>query len=339
MSVPCPPSPNERLSTLERCVRQLREHARWVQARLTALTPARPRVVSGGMPRTVLAAPTSWINGGIGRRRGLTSAVSPMAPNIVAGTMARHRVLTSAVVTLPMHTYSGALTRHRKSTSAVVTLPMHTYSGALTRHRVPSSSARALSLTLLNGAVARHRKPTSAVVQLGAMSGLHVVSGALTRRRVLTSTVTRNLPGIYPTRWTCWADEFLWTVGTGSGSVYVAGYVYTVDGYNVSGGNGDTCTTGALLAAGSYTFSVLGFTAAVAAKVDWYVDGTLIVGGQDWYSAGTVGGVLKTSSVVVALPGWHQIKGIVNGKNASSSGYFLQLAKLYFTPAADTTNV
>jgi hypothetical protein len=33
--------------------------------------------------------------------------------------------------------------------------------------------------------------------------------------------------------------------------------------------------------------------------------------------------------------GRHVLKGVVNGKHASSSGYAMRLTKMYFTPAAD----
>lgn len=99
--------------------------------------------------------------------------------------------------------------------------------------------------------------------------------------------------------------------------------------------NQDEFSNSFWLRAGTYTFSVLGVTANSYGKLEWYIDGTLAVSAQDWYSAATTGDVVKSATVTVATDGYHVLVGRVNGKNASSSNYRISLTKYWLAPAAD----
>jgi hypothetical protein len=61
-----------------------------------------------------------------------------------------------------------------------------------------------------------------------------------------------------------------------------------------------------------------------------------IATGQDFYTAGTGYNTIKTiNSVAVVGDGYHVLKGTVNGKNGSSSGFGIALTKMWLVPSAD----
>jgi hypothetical protein len=139
-----------------------------------------------------------------------------------------------------------------------------------------------------------------------------------------------------PRRADMWHGSSLVTVGNAITRQHESTQDYGVHCYQNAAADGDTFTNGCFLAAGVYTFVVLGSSDNNRGKIDWTLDGVSIVTGQDWYSAASVVNVVKsTSSVAVLYSGWHQVKGVVNGKNGSSSGYNMLLTKMWFTPAAD----
>ncbi len=87
--------------------------------------------------------------------------------------------------------------------------------------------------------------------------------------------------------------------------------------------NGDTFRQQFYLAAGAYTLSVLGYTANDAGIVDWFIDGVLVVSGQDWYTLLPGANTVKTAAVNVIGNGQHQIRGVINGKNVASINFWL----------------
>jgi hypothetical protein len=93
--------------------------------------------------------------------------------------------------------------------------------------------------------------------------------------------------------------------------------------------NGDELTFTRLLKAGTYTFVVYGFSANNRGKLDWYMDGSTFITGQEWYTA--VGGLQTRNleGMVIVGDGLHTIKCKVNGKHASSSNYVIALS--YFS--------
>ena len=140
-----------------------------------------------------------------------------------------------------------------------------------------------------------------------------------------------------PKRDVMWHDEC--TVTAGVALAYqipgAAGAYQTTSVQNPAALN-DSFTHGCFLRAGTYTFYVLGFTVNVNGKIDWAIDGNVIVAGQDWYSVGPVYNVVKsTAAVVVATDGWHVIRGTCSGKNGASGGFRLYFIKYWFKQAAD----
>ncbi len=87
--------------------------------------------------------------------------------------------------------------------------------------------------------------------------------------------------------------------------------------------DGDEFSWQVILDAGVYSFGWCGLTFNNTAKIDWYLDDVLIQSGQDWYSASIAYGVTKTFNYSIPSEGKYTVKLKVNGKNASSSGYYL----------------
>ena len=100
--------------------------------------------------------------------------------------------------------------------------------------------------------------------------------------------------------------------------------------YQSNAGNNDTLVQQVYLASGSYTLKFVGRKNYCYAMIDWYIDNVKVVSGQDWYSPGVVYNVTQTASVTVHGNGQHELKGVVNGKNALSSGYYLVLTAIAF---------
>jgi hypothetical protein len=74
--------------------------------------------------------------------------------------------------------------------------------------------------------------------------------------------------------------------------------------------------------------------------IDWYLSengGSFnsFTTGQDWYAGSVSSGVVKTASITISASGYHVLKGIVNGKNASSSNYYIVLRKMWLKPSTD----
>jgi hypothetical protein len=146
---------------------------------------------------------------------------------------------------------------------------------------------------------------------------------------------------VYPTRATFFADEIQVTVGSALHSPnHDSNQSYAlIQRQTAPAANGDTFTHSFMLAAGTYTFVVVGYTDLNRCILDWYIDNVSIVTGQDWYSASGVYNVVKSNgSITVTGDGRHVLKGVVNGKNASSSGFFYTLTKYWLKPATDTTS-
>ncbi len=149
-----------------------------------------------------------------------------------------------------------------------------------------------------------------------------------------------NIAHLYdnlPTRATMWHDEATVTAGNALARLVVNTQAYNVVSYQNASANGDTFTHGFQVGEGTYTLTVLGRYLTSAGRVDWYVDDVLVASAQDWYAASTAYNKLKTvADVVIAEGGYHVLKGVVNGKNSSSSGYDLQLTKYWLKQASDT---
>jgi hypothetical protein len=140
--------------------------------------------------------------------------------------------------------------------------------------------------------------------------------------------------GSFPKRADMWHYQSLVTVGNALTTDNAVADTYSnVRTYQNAPANGDTFTHGFLLADGMYTLNIGGIKAGSHGKVDWYVDNVL-QGTQDWYFGSQVNEI-KTLSITVVGDGWHVLKGVVNGKNAGSSNYYMVLRKFWIVPSAD----
>lgn len=151
--------------------------------------------------------------------------------------------------------------------------------------------------------------------------------------------ITTNLR-VFPTRAFLFAKEPVILAGATAITTTITGnqafYTYWSQG---TAAVNDSWAWSILLAAGTYTFNVMGYSYISRGKLDWYLDGSLIVNNQDWYSSTAVYNTLKTTAnVVVTGNGVHTLKFIVATKNPSSSGYLVGLTWMEFRPATDTIN-
>ncbi len=142
---------------------------------------------------------------------------------------------------------------------------------------------------------------------------------------------------VVPSRATMWHDESKVITGgsLSQDSSNVGSQAYQQAMFQSTCTNSDSFTNGFLLKAGTYTFSVLGIPSSNRGIIDWYIDGVLAVSQQDWYAAAANFNTPKTASVTVSSSGYHVLKGVVNGKNASASSYCMVLTKMWFSPATD----
>lgn len=148
-----------------------------------------------------------------------------------------------------------------------------------------------------------------------------------------------NIAHLYanlPKRATMWHDEATVITGNALARLVVNTHAYNVVSYQNASANGDTFTHGFQVGEGTYTLTVLGRHLTSAGRVDWYVDDVLVASAQDWYAGSAAPNITKTvADIVIAEGGWHVLKGVVNGKNGSSSGYDLQLTKYWLKQASD----
>lgn len=168
-------------------------------------------------------------------------------------------------------------------------------------------------------------------------------TGEIITASIWNQDVVNNIQFLYdriPRRATLWHDED--TVLTGNNLVYTidTSQAFNFEAEQSPAADGDSFQQGFYLQEGTYTMYVLGRTRSSSGKIDWYLDDTLIVSGQDWYSsAGASNVVMSSSGISVVGSGRHILKGVVNGKNGSSSGYRITITKVWFVPASDDIEV
>ena len=137
---------------------------------------------------------------------------------------------------------------------------------------------------------------------------------------------------IFPIAATIWQQQSSFLVGSSSWSYVYASAPFGYILYQTSAANGDSFQTAPfLIAAGTYTFHVLGATDPNRGKLDWYLDAdiTPFDSGQDWYDPSNDYAVEKTHSITIPTSGNHTITAIVNGKNASSIGFYHALVMMW----------
>lgn len=108
--------------------------------------------------------------------------------------------------------------------------------------------------------------------------------------------------------------------------------------YNGTDDDGDEFEQGFDLAAGEYEMNVLGVEGSNRCILDWYIadEGGAFVqvkNNDDWYNAaGYNYNQVHTWTVTIAADGYHVLKGIVDGKNPSSSHHYYAITKVWFVP-------
>lgn len=96
----------------------------------------------------------------------------------------------------------------------------------------------------------------------------------------------------------------------------------------------DEWTNQFFLAAGTYTFYIIGIRQAGGGSLDLWVDETSWAQ-LDFYAAATGTNFVFSGSITIATDGIHKLRGKVVGKNPSSSGYVANISVMYFKKAAD----
>lgn len=138
--------------------------------------------------------------------------------------------------------------------------------------------------------------------------------------------------GAYPQQATIWGDESA-TV-SGNDLTIVRDTSQNYNGYAQqfpTAANGDAWSWTFFIKAGTYTFNVYGVIGTALAIVDWTLDGSAIVTGQDWYNGSYVYNTVKAvGSISVATDGQHTLRATVNGKNGSSTGFYVEFTKMWF---------
>ena len=118
--------------------------------------------------------------------------------------------------------------------------------------------------------------------------------------------------------------------GTWSPSPFTGGVVpLNLVFYNSSNADGDNVSFKVEVKAGTYTLYVVDAKGPSMAKIDVYVDATKVISASDRYFASSLIPYFMTASSLSLTAGEHTIKIQINGKNASSSGYYAHLG--YFT--------
>ena len=138
-----------------------------------------------------------------------------------------------------------------------------------------------------------------------------------------------------PRRWTGFHWDSLVLVGNALTKANDSAQAFACYAYQTAASATDSFTNGFCIKANGYTLDVMGITGNNRAKVDWYVDNVLQISGQDWYAATPGYNNLKTGAITVATDGYHVLKAVVNGKNASSADYNLLITRFSIYPSAD----
>ncbi|MDR3572851.1 MAG: hypothetical protein P4L50_03235 [Anaerolineaceae bacterium] len=142
----------------------------------------------------------------------------------------------------------------------------------------------------------------------------------------LNTTVSRP---IFPRMITFQADELLYSVAatrTISTSAILGFY------QSITPTNGAVASWAGLLDAGTYAMHIVGQKAAGLGMTDFYVDGTLVQAGIDWYAGSTTWNVQVDITGIALAAGYHLFQLVINGKNGSSSAYGLNLSKVFASP-------
>jgi hypothetical protein len=145
-----------------------------------------------------------------------------------------------------------------------------------------------------------------------------------------------HLYGELPTRATLWHDEATVVAGNAIAITFNTSQLYNALHNQNPAADGGAFTQTVVLAEGTYSFYALGRTGSGLGRLDWYIDDVKVISAQDWYAASITYNVIQTATdIVIAEGGRHVLKGVVNGKHVSSTGYAIYLTKYWFKQASD----
>ncbi len=140
---------------------------------------------------------------------------------------------------------------------------------------------------------------------------------------------------ILPKRAEMWHMDSNIVSGNGLTHSVYSTQLFNTASFQGSPSDGDSFTHSCVLAAGTYTLYLLGRSGADRGIIDWAINGSTVASGQDWYSAGTTDNVQKTVTNLSIPAGLVALKGTINGKNASSSNYYMPLTRMVLKQASD----
>jgi hypothetical protein len=142
------------------------------------------------------------------------------------------------------------------------------------------------------------------------------------------TTTSRSL---FPTQDLKFIQQFNWDDWTGVSWNITASqpYAHYIAKTAVAANDGHWCETGMFLAAGNYQFQLQGVFTTDSGIVDIYLDG-INIGSIDMYASSTTYNSIRTIYPVAVIGnGYHHIRLVVNGKNASSTDFRMCLTCLY----------
>lgn len=137
-------------------------------------------------------------------------------------------------------------------------------------------------------------------------------------------------PKLYPEQWAHMHHHSKVTNGNAFQVDTQKEQVHNIKTYQETPADGDVFEAKVVLAKGTYTFRVCGITQVDAGIIDWTLDGVSIAAGQDWYGILAYNTVKTTTTITVAKSGIHTLVGTVNGKNGSSSDFYIVLCEYRF---------
>lgn len=136
----------------------------------------------------------------------------------------------------------------------------------------------------------------------------------------------------YPTYATLWHSASKATAGTAITTVLTSSQIYCAYTRPTTPANGDTFEQQFLMAAGTYNLTILYIKNTYHGKLDLYIDDVLIFNALDLYAASIAFNQMHTGTVSLVTSGLHTLRGVTNGKNISSSDYYLLITAFWLKP-------
>ena len=167
----------------------------------------------------------------------------------------------------------------------------------------------------------------STLASMSAANALDLTDGGAT-------TLHSHAGPALPKSATMWHDQSLVLVGGQIETDQDTVPYYTLASQTAAD-DGDSWSNGFYIRAGTYTLNLLIKKSSSSGLLDLYIDDSLISSGNDFYHFSDLGNqIITIGSVIISSDGYHSLKGIVNGKNASSAGYWIYITKMWLVPSA-----